>query len=175
MLVIPDIFNRTHVKEMTNLLLNRLGFGSCFLVQDHVAATFGSGLGYACVVDAGAEKISISCVEDGVSHASLCLEYGGSDITQVFHWLLQKCSFPYKECSVERAIDCQLLNRLKEKHCHLNLVRLTVIECGSIISISLITYFQDICGAQEQFFEVRKPGQPINGYTIQLGDELMCV
>lgn len=110
------------MKELTNLLLNRLGFGSCFLVQDHVAATFGSGLGHACVVDAGAEKISVSCVEDGVSQASVCLEYGGSDVTQVFQWLLQKCSFPYKEWSPANARDCHLLNRLKEKHCHLNLV-----------------------------------------------------
>lgn len=36
--------------------------------QDHVAATFGAGLGYACVVDVGDQKTSVSCVEDGISH-----------------------------------------------------------------------------------------------------------
>lgn len=51
-----------------NLLLNSIGFGSCFMVQDHVAATFGAGLGYACVVDVGDQKTSVSCVEDGISH-----------------------------------------------------------------------------------------------------------
>ena len=30
-----------------------LGFSGCFVVQDHVAATFGSGLATACVVDVG--------------------------------------------------------------------------------------------------------------------------
>jgi len=39
-----------------------------FLSQDHVAATFGAGLGVACVVDVGDQKTSVSCVEDGISH-----------------------------------------------------------------------------------------------------------
>lgn len=38
------------------------------ILQDHVAATFGAGLGYACVVDVGDQKTSVSCVEDGISH-----------------------------------------------------------------------------------------------------------
>jgi actin-related protein len=38
------------------------------MLQDHVAATFGAGLGYACVVDIGDQKTSVSCVEDGISH-----------------------------------------------------------------------------------------------------------
>jgi actin-related protein len=38
------------------------------MLQDHVAATFGAGLGYACVVDVGDQKTSVSCVEDGISH-----------------------------------------------------------------------------------------------------------
>lgn len=50
------------------MLLLKMGFGGCFLVQDHVAATFGAGLGYACVVDVGDQKTSISCVEDAISH-----------------------------------------------------------------------------------------------------------
>lgn len=26
------------------------------------------------------------------------LKFGGGDVTMCFFWLLQKCSFPYKEC-----------------------------------------------------------------------------
>lgn len=152
-LVIPDIFNRTHSKEMTNLLLNRMGFESCFLVQDHVAAMFGTGLGYACVVDVGAEKTSVSCVDEGASQANtrVCLEYGGSDITHLFLWLLQKCSFPYREINIEDPVDFLLISRLKEM-CHLNL---------------------DICGAQEHSFHVSRPGRPLLEYTLQFGDELL--
>lgn len=69
-LVIPDIYNRSHLREIMNLLLNSIGFGSCFMIQDHVAATFGAGLGFACVVDVGDQKTSVSCVEDGISHPS---------------------------------------------------------------------------------------------------------
>lgn len=32
-LVIPDVYNRTYLKELTTLLLLKMGFGSCFLVQ----------------------------------------------------------------------------------------------------------------------------------------------
>lgn len=67
-LVVPDIYNRHHLRELMTLLLVKMGFGSCFLVQDHVAATFGAGLGYACVVDVGDQKTSVSCVEDAISH-----------------------------------------------------------------------------------------------------------
>lgn len=89
-LIVPDIYNRGHLRELMSLLLSKMGFGSCFLVQvnfnlilyfemkmfymilfkDHVAATFGAGLGYACVVDVGDQKTSVSCVEDGISHPS---------------------------------------------------------------------------------------------------------
>ncbi|KAK2706200.1 hypothetical protein QYM36_016288, partial [Artemia franciscana] len=66
-LVIPDIYNRQHLKELTNLLLVRLGFASCFLVQDHVCATAGSGVPTACVIDIGDQKTSVSCVDECVS------------------------------------------------------------------------------------------------------------
>lgn len=32
-LIIPDIYNRTYLKELTTLLLSKMEFGSCFLVQ----------------------------------------------------------------------------------------------------------------------------------------------
>ena len=49
------------------------------VLQDHVAATFGCGVGTACVVDCGHSKTSVSCVEDGISHAAtrVRLPYGG--------------------------------------------------------------------------------------------------
>ncbi|XP_055911693.1 actin-related protein 8 [Eupeodes corollae] len=150
-LVVPDIYNRNHLKELTSLLLVRMGFGSCFLIQDHVAATFGAGLGHACVVDVGDQKTSISCVEDGISQPStrVRLEYGGAHVTQVFHCLLDKCSFPYKECNDNNLKDVFLLKQLKEKYCHVNL---------------------DICGSQEKTFEVCHAENKLK-YTIQLGDE----
>lgn len=42
-------------------------------------------IGFACVIDVGDQKTSISCVEDGISHPEtrIHLDYGGSDINQV--------------------------------------------------------------------------------------------
>ncbi|XP_073829514.1 actin-related protein 8 [Musca autumnalis] len=153
-LVISDVYNRSVLREMVTLLLQHLGFRACFLVQDHVAATFGAGLGYACVVDVGDQKCSISCVEDGISHPDtrVRLGYGSGDLSQVFLALLRKCSFPYKDCNVEESYsDAVVINNLKELYCHLNL---------------------EICGAQEKVFEVKKINKRLR-YTLQLGDE--CV
>lgn len=151
-LVISDIYDRAHLKEFTTLLLNKIGFGYCFLVQDHAAATFGAGLGFACVVDVGDQKTSVSCVEDGISHPStrVRLDYGGADVTQTFFWMLQKCSFPYKECDQDDPQDAFLLKQLKEQYCHVNL---------------------DVCGAVEKSFTVYHAQREKFKYTLQVGDE----
>ncbi len=57
-------------------------------------------------------------------HIRVRLEYGGADVTQTFHWLLQKCAFPYKECDEKMPQDAMLLKSLKEEFCHVNLVSL---------------------------------------------------
>lgn len=151
-LIISDVYNRTHLRELVTLVLINMGFSGCFLVQDHVAATFGSGLSYACVVDVGDQKTSVSCVEDGICHPNtrVRLDYGGADITQVFYWLLQKCAFPYKTCSDANKLDTMLLRKLKEDFCHVNL---------------------DICGSLEKTFILKQPQKPVLQYTIQVGDE----
>lgn len=78
------------------------------------------------------------------------LDYGGADVTQTFHWLLQKCAFPYKEIDDRQPQDAMLLKQLKEEFCHVNL---------------------DICGSQEKSFFVCQPSRPQMSYTMQVGDE----
>ena len=140
-LLLPALYRRPLVKHYLHLLLTHMGFGGAFVLQDHVAATFGAGLGYACVVDVGDQKTSISCVEDGVSHADtrIHLSYGGSDLTQVFYYLLRNVGFSYKECDpLGNRLDADLLHKLKEENCHLDL---------------------DQCGLLETQFLVRQPGK----------------
>ncbi|KAF8794669.1 Actin-related protein 8 like protein [Argiope bruennichi] len=150
-LVIPDTYKREHVKELVNLLLNRLGFMSCFVHLESVCATFGAGVSFACVVDVGDQKTAVSCVEDGISHRKtrLNINYGGNDITRLFHWLQEKLSFPYP-CSPELPLDALMLQELKEKFCHVNL---------------------DVCGIQDRSFLVKRPGQPVIRYVVKVGDE----
>ncbi|KAM8829431.1 actin-related protein 8 isoform 3-T4 [Synchiropus picturatus] len=151
-LLVPDIYNRQHVKEMVNMLLLNVGFSAIIVHQESVCATFGSGLSSACVVDVGDQKTSLCCVEDGVSHRNsrLSLAYGGSDVTRIFFWLLQKAGFPYRECQLANRLDCQLLQHIKETLCHLN---------------------QDISGLQDHEFQTRFPEAPALLYQIRLGDE----
>ena len=97
--------------------------------------------GFACVVDVGDQKTSISCVEDGISNPEtrIHLNYGGSDITQVFHYLLEQIEFPYTDCQpMLRNFDAQLMEKLKKENCHMDL---------------------DICGTAEKHFIVSSPGE----------------
>lgn len=151
-LLVPDIYNRQHIKEVVNMLLLNMGFSAIIVHQESVCATFGSGLSSACVVDVGDQKTSLCCVEDGVSHRNsrLCLGYGGSDVTRTFFWLLQRAGFPYRDCQLSSRLDCQLLQHLKETFCHLD---------------------QDISGLQDHEFQTRFPEAPALLYQVRLGDE----
>uniref|UniRef100_A0A3Q3X7J4 Uncharacterized protein n=1 Tax=Mola mola TaxID=94237 RepID=A0A3Q3X7J4_MOLML len=151
-LLVPDIYNRQHIKEVVNMLLLNMGFSGIIVHQESVCATFGSGLSSACVVDVGDQKTSLCCVEDGVSHRNsrLCLAYGGSDVTRTFFWLLQRAGFPYRDCQLSNRLDCQLLQHLKETFCHLD---------------------QDISGLQDHEFQTRFPEAPAFLYQVRLGDE----
>uniref|UniRef100_A0A2L2YMX4 Actin-related protein 8 n=1 Tax=Parasteatoda tepidariorum TaxID=114398 RepID=A0A2L2YMX4_PARTP len=152
-LVISDVYKREHVREMVYLLLTRLGFMSCFVHLESVCATFGAGVSFACVVDVGDQKTAVSCVEDGISHKNtrLNINYGGNDITRLFHWFLGKLSFPYK-CSPELPLDCLTVQELKEQLCHVNL---------------------DIYGVQDKYFTIKRPSVPVLRYGIKVGDECL--
>lgn len=88
-LIIPDLYDQHYVREMTDMLLRSFGFrqvclqqvspSASFLTyvcqthtvkiecfQESLCVTFGAGLSSACVVDIGATKTSIACVEEGL-------------------------------------------------------------------------------------------------------------
>lgn len=111
-------------------------------------------MSYACVVDIGDQKVSISCIEDALSHQNtrVSLKFGGGDVTMCFYWLLQKISFPFKDCRPSNNQDALLLNHLKETSCHIDL---------------------DICGSQEKSFIINRPDQSPVRYVLQIADELL--
>ena len=83
-LVIPDLWDRSYVQALINMLLVNMGFKqlcaqqvtyqliymsnphSSSLQQESLAATYGAGISNACVIDIGAVKTSIACVDDGL-------------------------------------------------------------------------------------------------------------
>ena len=124
------------------------------MVQDHVAATFGSGLASACVVDVGDQKVSVSCVEDGVSlsRTRIQLACGGSDISHLLLELSRSNDFPYKSCDENNVLDGLLLHQIKEERCHLNL------EDHSLV---------------RHLFTSRTQSGATQRYSVYLGDELL--
>ncbi|XP_054162456.1 actin-related protein 8-like [Oppia nitens] len=150
-LIIPDVYNRNHIKYLIDMLLNDMRFQSCLVIHEAVCATFGAGLSTACVVDVGHQKTSICCIEDGFGsrNSRLTLDYGGSDITQVFHYLLKQLSFPYG-CNNNSQLGSLFLQDLKEKWCHLD----------------VNSYTQ-----KEKHFRITIPEQPVLEYKIIVGDE----
>lgn len=66
LLIVPDYFIKSQVKGVIDVILRSLGFRSVFLLQESVAALYGSGVGSACVVDIGAEHINVICVDEGM-------------------------------------------------------------------------------------------------------------
>jgi len=152
-LVIPDMFNREHVKLLIDIVLNRLNFSCIIVAQESVCGAFGSGLSSTCVVDVGAQKTNICCIEDGISLPStrLTFKYGGDDISRTFLSLLQASEFPYRSMDVDKQHDVALLHELKETFCHLSL---------------------DIPSGKIHEFQVMQPDSEESFiYKLKLGDE----
>lgn len=153
LLLIPDVYTHMHVREMVNVLLNRLGFGAAIIHQESVCGAFGAGIPSGCVVDVGDQKTSICCVEDGISdkNTRLTMEIGGSDISRIFLELLNTLGFN-PAIDLRLYPDALLVQELKERLCHLDHNRY---------------------GYLEESVQIKRPGEYITKYLIQIGDELV--
>lgn len=83
-LIVPDHTDKAYIEGMCTVLLQRMGFRQCgvlqvslgpasdemfsltIFLQESLCATFGAGLSSACIVDIGAERTSVACVDDGL-------------------------------------------------------------------------------------------------------------
>lgn len=153
--VIPDLYDKIYVESWVDLLLNTVGFGRIGIIQEAVAATFGAGVSCACVVDVGAEKTSISCVDEGmvINDSRVKLDYGGGDITKAFTKLLLQQDFPYRDINLaNHNDDWELADFLKK-------------EFGTFddadIAVQLYNFYK------------RKPGQQTQKYNFKVYDEVM--
>ncbi|CAK5283142.1 unnamed protein product [Mycena citricolor] len=152
LLVIPDLYERSYLRELSNLLLVTMGFKQLCAQQESLAATYGAGLSNACVVDIGAVKTSIACVDEGlvVADTRLILNMGGNDITEFLSILLKRIRFPYKEFDLSRAYDWSIFEDLKARMSTL-----------SESDVTLSTYD----------FIVRHPFKPAKKYSVRAYDE----
>ena len=154
-LIIPDLFCRSDVKALTELLLVDMGFAQACVQQESVCATFGAGLSSGCVVDLGADKISISCVEEGLilPETRILLSYGGADLTHFLAELFIRAKFPYRELDHRKSIaDTMMIDELKRK---------------------LITLNPADVGLNIHDFYLRLPSRPTIKYLFRTYDELI--
>ncbi|KIW66376.1 hypothetical protein PV04_05712 [Phialophora macrospora] len=153
-IVIPDYYERTYVTSLLDMAITEFGFGRVCFIQESLASSFGAGFTTCCIVDIGAQKTAISCVEDGmiIDNSRVNLKYGGRDITDMFVKMIIYNHFPYSELNLNRRYDFQLAEELKQKYC-------TMTEAD--ISVQLYD------------FHLRAPGQDTRRYTFKIYDEVI--
>lgn len=152
-IVIPDYYERTYVTSLLDLAIQDLGVARVCFIQESLAASFGAGFTTTCIVDIGAQKTSICCVEDGmvIDNSRVNLKYGGQDVTDSFVKMIIYNHFPYADVNLKRRYDFLLVEELKSKFS-------TIAEAD--ISVQLYD------------FHVRAPGQDTRKYTFKIYDEV---
>ncbi|PWA00613.1 hypothetical protein BB558_003337 [Smittium angustum] len=152
-LAIPDLFSRNYIELLMHMLLVYMNFGAATIHQSSVLVTFGAGISNACVIDVGAQKTTVSCVEDGIClpDTRINIKYGGDDITRFLSDLLNRDLFPYRELDLNRMYDWNLMNQLKERHITFNL---------SDVNIRIYDFY------------VRAPKKHTGKYSFKVYDEM---
>ena len=152
--VVPDLYERQYVSQSLEMLIRDLGFGRVCFIQESLAATFGAGYTVGCVVDIGAQKTSICCVEEGmcIENSRINLKYGGADVTETFIKMMLHDHFPYEDINLKRRYDFLLAEELKSKFCTLS---------EGDISPQLFD------------FHLRASGQDTRKYTFKTYDEVL--
>jgi actin-related protein 8 len=153
--VIPDMYDKWYVEQLLRSATTWFQFNRVCFMQESLAATFGAGYTQACVVDVGAQKTSISCVEDGavVEDSRVNLKYGGHDVTETFVKMMLHDRLPYRDMNLHRRYDWLLAEELKIRHCTMNQAQ--------------------VSPGQPHSFHVRAPNQPTRKYQFKLFDEVI--
>ncbi|PPQ78392.1 hypothetical protein CVT25_011615 [Psilocybe cyanescens] len=154
MLVIPDFYDRAYVREIVNLLIIVMGFKQICAQQEALAATYGAGISNACVVDIGATKTSIACVDEGLvlPETRMSLNMGGDDITEFLYVLLERIKFPYRDIDLKHSYDWHVMEDLKSRLCTL---------ADTDVALNLYD------------FNVRRPNKLTEKYGLRAYDEII--
>ena len=152
--VIPDLYEKSYVTQILEMLMSEFGFSRACFIQESLAGTFGAGFTLACIVDIGAQKTSICCVEEGmcIENSRINLKYGGADVTETFVKMMLYDHFPYAEINLWRRYDFLLAEELKKNFCTMN---------ESSVSVQVFD------------FHLRVSGQDTRKYAFKAYDEVL--
>jgi actin-related protein 8 len=152
--IIPDLYEKTFVSRVLDELIRDFSFQRVCFMQESLAATFGAGFSIACMVDMGAQKTSISCIEDGMvlEDSRVNLKYGGYDLMETFIKMMLFDGFNYADFNLMRRHDFLLAEELKEQFTTMSDENITV---------------------QLNEFHLRAHGQETRKYSFKIYDEGM--
>jgi actin-related protein 8 len=152
--IIPDLYEKVLIAQILRQLIVDFGFQRVCFIQESLAATFGAGFGIACIIDMGAEKTSVACVEDGmvIEDSRMNLKFGGHDMTETFTKMMLFDRFNYSDFNLMRRHDFLLAEELKEKY---------------------TTMSDEAISVQTLEFHLRAHGQQTRKYTFKIYDEGM--
>jgi actin-related protein 8 len=152
--IIPDLYDKTYVTSLLNMGIAEFGFARVSFFQESLAASFGAGYTTTCIVDIGAQKTSICCVEEGmcIENSRVNLKYGGQDVTETFVKMMLFDHFPYADINLKRRYDYLLAEELKQRFCTMN---------EADVSVQLFD------------FHLRASGQDTRKYTFKAYDEVL--
>ncbi|RMZ91137.1 hypothetical protein DV736_g1628, partial [Chaetothyriales sp. CBS 134916] len=153
-IAIPDYYERTWVTTLLDMAISDFRFARVSFIQESLAASFGAGVMTACMVDIGAQKTSISCLEDGmvIEESRVSLKYGGDDVTEAFVKMILYNHFPYADINLKRRYDFLLAEELKMRWS-------TMIEPDIVV--------------QTGEFHLRTPNQDTRKYSFKIYDEVV--
>jgi actin-related protein 8 len=152
--IIPDLYEKVFVAQVLEQLIRDFTFQKVCFIQESIAASFGAGFAMATIVDIGAQKTSICCVEDGmcIEDCRINLKYGGYDVTETFIKMMLFDKFNYSDFNLMRRHDFLLAEELKEKY---------TLMTDENISVQLYE------------FHLRAAGQETRKYQFKIYDEGM--
>jgi actin-related protein 8 len=152
--VIPDLYDKRYVEQVLDMCLKDFEFKQVSFMQESLTATYGAGYSSACIVDIGAQKTSMCCVEDGmcIEDSRINLKYGGYDVTETFIKMMLADHFPYQDINLKRRYDFLLAEELKVNFCTMNQAEISV---------------------QLYNFHLRAPNQPTRKYQFKCYDEVI--
>lgn len=128
-LLIPDLFIKVQIKSLVNIFLKTFGFKSIFLHLESVMSCFGAALQSTCVLDIGADKISVCCVDEGIilEETLIRKNFGCDDLTKLLYLSLKRKNaknyFPYDHLllsdkkNYNQAYHYRIIENLKEAEC----------------------------------------------------------
>ncbi|KAI9721104.1 MAG: hypothetical protein M1812_002585 [Candelaria pacifica] len=152
--IIPDLYERLYVTSILEMLLRDFGFARVCFIQESLAASFGAGYSSTCIVDVGAQKTSMCCVEEGmcIENSRINLKYGGADVSETFVKMMLFDHFPYADINLKRRYDFLVAEELKQKFCTMNEAEISV---------------------QLYEFHLRASGQDTRKYMFKTYDEVI--